>query len=127
MAQRSPGETMAAQVRPGGTIATPLTQVRLSDAEGTFSPLLTNDPACWMHLTKQDTEYITKIGQPENPKSFPRDSSGRSFPQNIFGQEMPNGKKGKKRLVNSMERIKTRSLLLSMLSVSRNITKREDL
>ena len=60
-------------------------QVRSSDAERIIS--------CWKNLTEQDKEYIVKIGPPKNPKSFPRDSSGRNFPQNIFFQEMTNGEK----------------------------------
>ena len=36
------------------------------------------------NLTEQDKEYIVKIGPPKNPKSFPRDSSGRNFPQIFF-------------------------------------------
>ena len=68
-------------------------QVRSSDAERIISPSLSNDPSSWKNLTEQDKEYIVKIGPPKNPKSFPRDSSGRNFPQNIFFQEMTNGEK----------------------------------
>ena len=68
-------------------------QVRSSDAERIISPPLSNDPSSWKNLTEQDKEYIVKIGPPKNPKSFPRDSSGRNFPQNIFCQEMTNGEK----------------------------------
>ena len=71
-------------------------QVRSSDAERTISPLLSNDPSSWKNLTEQDKEDIVKIGPPKNPKSFPRDSSGRNFPQNIFSQEMTNGEKVKR-------------------------------
>ena len=68
-------------------------QVRSSDAERIISPSLSNDPSSWKNLTEQDKEYIVKIGPPKNPKSFPRDSSGRNFPQNIFFQEMTNGER----------------------------------
>ena len=89
-------ETMAGQVTEVTVGETIPIQVRSSDAERTISPLLSNDPSSWKNLTEQDKEYIVKIGPPKNPNSFPRDSSGRNFPQNIFSQEMTHGEKVKR-------------------------------
>ena len=56
--------------------------------------LPSNDPAKWKQLTRTDKEVIVVNGPPQIPLSFPRDSFGRHFPENIFHETLPNGEKG---------------------------------
>ena len=55
--------------------------------------LPSSDPAKWKELTGTDKEVIVLNGPPQNPSAFPRDSSGRPFPENIFYETLPNGEK----------------------------------
>ena len=55
--------------------------------------LPSSDPAKWKDLTGTDKEVIVLNGPPQIPSSFPRDSSGRPFPENIFYETLPNGEK----------------------------------
>ena len=99
-------------------------QVRSSDAERIISPSLSNDPSSWKNLTEQDKEYIVKIGPPKNP--FPKRQLWPQLSSKHFFSGNDKWRKSNKRLVG-MEHIKTKSVLLPMLSVSRNITKRGDI
>ena len=52
--------------------------------------LPSNDPAKWKQLTHTDKEVN---GPPQILLSFPRDSFGRHFLENIFHETLPNGEK----------------------------------
>lgn len=52
------------------------------------------DPATWSHhLSSKERDVLVLAGPPKNPPSFPRDSSMRAFPVNIFLKTLPNGEK----------------------------------
>ena len=53
-----------------------------SRTESSTIPVIpVSDPSTWRLLTKIQKEAIMRVGTPENPKCFPRDSSGRCFPK----------------------------------------------
>ena len=66
-------------------------QLLLQHLSGLSLP--SNDPAKWKQLTRADREVIVINGPPQTPLSFPRDSFGRHFPENIFHETLPNGEK----------------------------------
>ena len=66
-------------------------QLLLQHLSGLSLP--SNDPAKWKQLTRADREVIVINGYPRTPLSFPRDSFGRHFPENIFHETLPNGEK----------------------------------
>ena len=91
-------------------------QLLLQHLSGLSLP--SNDPAKWKQLTRADREVIVINGPPQTPLSFPRDSFGRHFPENIFHETLPNGEKSVQGLA-CVESICSRVVLLSLLSFPR--------
>jgi len=76
-------------------LPTPVTALSNDDTQPTPSSvsLSYNDPATWKSLSNAEREYIVLRGPPKNPSSFPRDSHGRCFPNNVFNKTLNNGEK----------------------------------